>query len=170
MHMHTRKTNNKFRSYHRCWITHVTYTAGKGIVSIVSRLEEKAIVRSLTCRNICGNVCATYSEGPCPFLFQRFIRQFILFRAWKLCTRESESGLWHKDVEEHTMEPRQVFLKTREQFGKQCSFSMREAQIDEEIMPNPELMDNYYVSSYYDIGIQNVKQLALHEVSVTQLN
>jgi dynein intermediate chain 2 len=68
------------------------------------------------------------------------------------------------------MEPRQVFLKTREQFGKQCSFSMREAQIDEEIMPNPELMDNYYVSSYYDIGIQNVKQLALHEVSVTQLN
>jgi len=65
------------------------------------------------------------------------------------------------------MKPRQVLLKTRDQFGKPCSFAIREPQIDEEIMPNPELMDNYYLSSYCDIGVQNVKQLALHEVSIT---
>jgi len=64
------------------------------------------------------------------------------------------------------MEQRQVFLKTRDQFGKQCNFAITE-QIDEEIMPDPKLMKDYYIKTYRDTGIQHIKQMALHEVRFT---
>ncbi|XP_019886892.2 dynein intermediate chain 2, axonemal [Ooceraea biroi] len=61
------------------------------------------------------------------------------------------------------MEIKQVFLKTRAEFGKQCIFNFYGPHMDEEIKPNPDEMTNYKVRTHCNAGVQNTKQLALHE-------
>lgn len=67
------------------------------------------------------------------------------------------------------MEIKQVFLKTRAEFGKQCIFDMYGPHVDEEITPDPTAMDNYIMKTHCNVGVQNTKQFALHEVRVLVL-
>ncbi|XP_018351598.1 PREDICTED: dynein intermediate chain 3, ciliary-like [Trachymyrmex septentrionalis] len=61
------------------------------------------------------------------------------------------------------METKQVFLKTRADFGKQCIFDICGPHLDEEIKPDPNAMANYIIKSHCNVGTQHTKQFALHE-------
>ncbi|XP_067208123.1 dynein axonemal intermediate chain 2-like isoform X2 [Linepithema humile] len=61
------------------------------------------------------------------------------------------------------MEIKQVFLKTRAEFGKQCIFDTCGPQIDMVIQPDPEAMINYITKTHCNVGVQHTKQSALHE-------
>ncbi|XP_025991435.2 dynein intermediate chain 2, axonemal [Solenopsis invicta] len=63
------------------------------------------------------------------------------------------------------MEIKQVFLKTRADFGKQCIFDTCGPHLDEDIKPDPSAMAHYIRKSYCNVGMQHTKQLALHEVT-----
>lgn len=62
------------------------------------------------------------------------------------------------------MEIKQVFLKTRAEFGKQCIFDVHGPHLDLEIKPDPDAMVNYVTKTYCNVDVQFTKQLALHEV------
>ncbi|XP_071582677.1 dynein axonemal intermediate chain 2-like [Temnothorax nylanderi] len=61
------------------------------------------------------------------------------------------------------MEIKQIFLKTRAEFGKQCIFDICGPQLDEEIKPDPDAMAHYIIRSHCNVGVQHSKQFALHE-------
>ncbi|XP_018363614.1 PREDICTED: dynein intermediate chain 2, axonemal-like [Trachymyrmex cornetzi] len=61
------------------------------------------------------------------------------------------------------MEIKQVFLKTRAEFGKQCIFDICGPHLDEEIKPDPDAMAHYIIRSHSNVGVQHTKQFALHE-------
>ncbi|XP_018406785.1 PREDICTED: dynein intermediate chain 2, axonemal-like [Cyphomyrmex costatus] len=61
------------------------------------------------------------------------------------------------------MEIKQVFLKTRAEFGKQCIFDICGPHLDEEIKPDPDAMAHYIIRSHCNVGVQHTKQFALHE-------
>lgn len=63
------------------------------------------------------------------------------------------------------MEIKQVFLKTRAEFGKQCIFDTYGPHLDEEIHPDPAAMAHYITRSRCNTGVQHTKQFALHEVN-----
>lgn len=67
------------------------------------------------------------------------------------------------------MEIKQVFLKTRAEFGKQCIFDIHGPQLDEEIKPDPNAMAHYIMKTHCNIGTQHTKQFALHEVNFNNL-
>lgn len=67
------------------------------------------------------------------------------------------------------MEIKQVFLKTRAEFGKQCIFDTCGPQIDVMIQPDPKAMINYITKTHCNVGVQHTKQLALHEVNIITL-
>ncbi|XP_018312300.1 dynein intermediate chain 3, ciliary [Mycetomoellerius zeteki] len=62
------------------------------------------------------------------------------------------------------MEIKQVFLKTRAEFGKQCIFDICGPHLDEEIKPDPNAMAHYIIRSHCNLDVQHTKQFALHEV------
>lgn len=62
------------------------------------------------------------------------------------------------------MEIKQVFLKTRAEFGKQCFFDTWGPHTDEEIKPDPAAMPNFITRSHCNIGVLHTRQFALHEV------
>lgn len=64
------------------------------------------------------------------------------------------------------MEIKQVFLKTRAEFGKQCIFDVCGPNVDMEIMPDPDAMANYIRRTHCNVGVQHTKQFALHEVKI----
>ncbi|XP_020281001.1 dynein intermediate chain 3, ciliary-like isoform X1 [Pseudomyrmex gracilis] len=61
------------------------------------------------------------------------------------------------------MEIKQVFLKTRAEFGKQCIFDVHGPHLDLEIKSDPDAMANYVTKTYCNVNVQFTKQLALHE-------
>lgn len=65
------------------------------------------------------------------------------------------------------MEIKEVYVKTRAQFGKQCIFDLTDPIMDMEILPNPSDVNQYVTRSHCHVGVQHSKQLALHEVSST---
>ncbi|XP_032670436.1 dynein intermediate chain 2, axonemal-like [Odontomachus brunneus] len=61
------------------------------------------------------------------------------------------------------MEIKQIFLKTRAEFGKQCIFDTWGPHMDEEIRPNPVAMADYITRTHCNVGVLHTKQFALHE-------
>ncbi|KAG7210503.1 hypothetical protein KM043_012024 [Ampulex compressa] len=61
------------------------------------------------------------------------------------------------------MEIKNVYVKTRAEFGKQCIFDTWGPNMDEEIRPNPEEMKDYILRTHCHVGAQHSRQLALHE-------
>ncbi|XP_011880522.1 PREDICTED: dynein intermediate chain 3, ciliary-like [Vollenhovia emeryi] len=57
-----------------------------------------------------------------------------------------------------------TYIKPRSQFGKQCFFGETDPIVQENILPDPELMRNYTRMSHCRRGIQMSKQFALHEM------
>lgn len=62
------------------------------------------------------------------------------------------------------MEIRQVIVKKRVQFGKQCIFDEDNPELLFDILPDPKLKDNWLGKEVYDADVQVSKQFAVHEV------
>lgn len=60
-----------------------------------------------------------------------------------------------------------VYVKKRSEFGRQCNFSDRPAELHVDIVPDPSLIANFIDRDPVDIGIQNVQEMSEHEVSIT---
>lgn len=58
----------------------------------------------------------------------------------------------------------QAYIKLRSQFGKQCFFEESDPIVEENILPDPELMQHYIHRSHCHRGVQKSEQFALHEV------
>lgn len=64
------------------------------------------------------------------------------------------------------MEIKQVFLKTRAEFGKQCIFDLYGPNVDVDIRSDLTAMANYITRTHCHVGMQHTKQFALHEVKI----
>lgn len=57
-----------------------------------------------------------------------------------------------------------VYTKKRSEFGRQCNFSDRPAELHVDILPDPSLADNFIERDPVDTGIQHVQEMSEHEV------
>ena len=57
-----------------------------------------------------------------------------------------------------------VYTKKRAEFGRQCNFSDRPAELHVDILPDPSLADNFIERNPVDTGIQHVQEMSEHEV------
>lgn len=57
-----------------------------------------------------------------------------------------------------------VYLKKRSEFGKQCNFSDRPADLNIDILPNPELAAQFVERNPVDTGTQCSVSMSEHEV------
>nr|XP_048302125.1 dynein axonemal intermediate chain 2 isoform X2 [Myodes glareolus] len=58
-----------------------------------------------------------------------------------------------------------VYVKKRSEFGKQCNFSDRQAELNIDIPPNPELSSLYVERNPVDTGIQCSASMSEHEAN-----
>ncbi|XP_072501682.1 dynein axonemal intermediate chain 2 [Notamacropus eugenii] len=58
-----------------------------------------------------------------------------------------------------------VYLKKRSEFGKQCNFTDRQAELSIDIAPNPELTEQFVVRDPVDTGVQCSYDMSEHEVN-----
>ncbi|XP_027728973.1 dynein intermediate chain 2, axonemal [Vombatus ursinus] len=58
-----------------------------------------------------------------------------------------------------------VYVKNRSDFGKQCNFSDRQAELSIDIPPNPELMEQFVIRDPVDTGSQCSCDMSEHEVN-----
>ncbi|XP_064614684.1 dynein intermediate chain 3, ciliary-like [Liolophura sinensis] len=58
-----------------------------------------------------------------------------------------------------------VYTKKRSEFGRQCNFSDRQAELHVDIIPDPSLAENFIVRNPVDTGIQCVQEMSEHEVN-----
>ncbi|XP_026312558.1 dynein intermediate chain 2, axonemal [Piliocolobus tephrosceles] len=58
-----------------------------------------------------------------------------------------------------------VYVKKRSEFGKQCNFSDRQAELNIDIMPNPELAEQFVERNPVDTGIQCSVSMSEHEAN-----
>lgn len=63
-----------------------------------------------------------------------------------------------------------VYLKKRSEFGRQCSFSDRAAEINVDIQPDPVLATNFIEKDPIDTGVQCASDMSEHEVNCLILN
>jgi len=63
------------------------------------------------------------------------------------------------------METQYVYTKPRSEFGRQCIFSDRPAEIILDISPNPQELDNYIERSPCEMATQCVKEMSEHDVN-----
>ncbi|XP_055096748.1 dynein axonemal intermediate chain 2 isoform X1 [Symphalangus syndactylus] len=58
-----------------------------------------------------------------------------------------------------------AYVKKRSEFGKQCNFSDRQAELNIDIMPNPELAEQFVERNPVDTGIQCSVSMSEHEAN-----
>lgn len=63
------------------------------------------------------------------------------------------------------MEIVHVYQRKRAEFGRQCNFDDRSAQMLADIKPNPEMEKDYLVRDPVEFAIQNTKEFSEHEVN-----
>ena len=57
-----------------------------------------------------------------------------------------------------------VYTKKRSEFGRQCNFSDRAAELHVDIVPDPTLLENFVEKNPVDTPIQCVQEMSEHEV------
>lgn len=57
-----------------------------------------------------------------------------------------------------------VYTKKRAEFGRQCNFTDRSAELHVDILPDPSLSENFIERNPVDSGIQCVQEMSEHEV------
>lgn len=57
-----------------------------------------------------------------------------------------------------------VYTKKRSEFGRQCNFSDRQAELHVDIAPDEKLLQDYIEKNPCDTGIQCVQEMSEHEV------
>lgn len=62
-----------------------------------------------------------------------------------------------------------VYLKKRSEFGRQCNFSDRAAEISVDIQPDPILATNFIERDPIDTGVQCAGDMSEHEVNCLNL-
>ncbi|KAJ7373545.1 Dynein intermediate chain 2, axonemal [Desmophyllum pertusum] len=58
-----------------------------------------------------------------------------------------------------------VYTKKRNEFGRQCNFSDRQAELHVDIAPDDKLLQDYIEKNPCDTGIQCVQEMSEHEVN-----
>uniref|UniRef100_I3N0G4 Dynein axonemal intermediate chain 2 n=1 Tax=Ictidomys tridecemlineatus TaxID=43179 RepID=I3N0G4_ICTTR len=58
-----------------------------------------------------------------------------------------------------------VYVKKRSEFGKQCNFSDRQAELNIDIPPNPELATQFVERNPVDTGVQCSASMSEHEAN-----
>ena len=58
-----------------------------------------------------------------------------------------------------------VYTKKRSEFGRQCNFTDRAAELHVDIVPDPTLMDNYIEKNPVDRPVQCSQEMSEHEVN-----
>lgn len=58
-----------------------------------------------------------------------------------------------------------VYTKKRAEFGRQCNFSDRPAELHVDIVPDASLSENFIERNPVDSGIQNIQEMSEHEVN-----
>lgn len=59
-----------------------------------------------------------------------------------------------------------VYTKKRAEFGRQCNFSDRPAELHVDIAPDASLIENFIERNPIDSGIQCVQEMSEHEVCI----
>ena len=62
-----------------------------------------------------------------------------------------------------------MYTKKRAEFGRQCNFSDRPAELHVDIPPDPSLAENFIERNPVDRGTQCVQEMSEHEVSLLTL-
>ena len=62
------------------------------------------------------------------------------------------------------MEITYVYTKKRSEFGRQCNFTDRPAELHVDIVPDPSLQEDFIERNPVDTGIQCVQEMSEHEV------
>ena len=62
-----------------------------------------------------------------------------------------------------------VYTKKRSEFGRQCNFSDRQAELHVDIAPDDKLLQDYIEKNPCDTGIQCVQEMSEHEVRIISL-
>ena len=57
-----------------------------------------------------------------------------------------------------------VYTKKRAEFGRQCNFSDRPAELHVDIVPDSSMAESYIERNPVDSGIQCVQEMSEHEV------
>lgn len=57
-----------------------------------------------------------------------------------------------------------VYTKKRSEFGRQCIFSDRPAELHVDIAPDASLLDNFILRNPIDRSVQCVQEMSEHEV------
>lgn len=91
------------------------------------------------------------------------------FNDHKLLLNIESRGHWQKQ-KDLTMEIVYVYTKKRQEFGRQCNFSDRQAELHVDITPDPSLADNFIERNPVDTGIQCVQEMSEHEVCWSRKN
>ena len=58
-----------------------------------------------------------------------------------------------------------VYQKKRREFGRQCLFADRPAEIIADIQPDPKMREQYVARNPVEFGVQTSKEYSEHEVS-----
>lgn len=58
-----------------------------------------------------------------------------------------------------------VYTKKRNEFGRQCNFADRQAELHVDIIPDPSLTSNFVERNPVDNGLQCVQEMSEHEAS-----
>ena len=58
-----------------------------------------------------------------------------------------------------------VYTKKRSEFGRQCNFTDRAAELHVDIPPDPSLAENFIERNPVDRGTQCVQEMSEHDVS-----
>lgn len=58
-----------------------------------------------------------------------------------------------------------VYTKKRSEFGRQCNFSDRAAELHVDIAPDPTLAENFIEKNPVDRGIQSVPEMSEHDAN-----
>ena len=57
-----------------------------------------------------------------------------------------------------------VYTKKRAEFGRQCNFTDRPAELHVDIVPDASLSENFIERNPVDTGVQCVQEMSEHEV------
>ena len=60
-----------------------------------------------------------------------------------------------------------MYTKKRSEFGRQCNFSDRQAELHVDIAPDDKLLQDYIEKNPCDTGIQCVQEMSEHEVRIS---
>ncbi|KAG8553705.1 hypothetical protein GDO81_003519 [Engystomops pustulosus] len=93
-------------------------------------------------------------------------RHFRRLRCWDTVHNRCSGSSWEQnsDYRGGIMEIVYVYTRKRSEFGRQCNFSDRPAELHVDILPDPSQALNFIERNPCDIGIQCAHDMSEHEV------